>query len=169
MCRPVFHTTAKTGHLGCLWPLSVELFTSAAKGIHPKCCVLHTVLNFTSPPPSYRPMEKNCAKLSVRHPWHALAVPGVLSKGWEATSPSQNWEVKNGKKKASKYHEIFTMGVINTVLNINEQLECSPLVLQLKWRRLPWSKPRSVSQHCCQGACCLIPPQKTSSLLMVQK
>lgn len=82
------------------------------------------------------------AKLSTSYPWDALAVSGVLSKGWEAASPSQTWKEKNGKKKALKYHKIFTMGVINTVCNVNEQLECSPLVLQLKWRR-SWDFPEA--------------------------
>lgn len=163
---------AKMGNLGCLWPLSWDLITSAAKGIQLKCCVLHTVPNFTSPIPSYRPMVKNCAKVSTRHPWPALAVPDVLCKGWEAASPITNLErKKNGKKKPSKNHEIPTMGVINAVLNINKELECSPLVL--KCCKGPETSLKQ-AQVCitallCRRACCLIPPQKTSSILMVQK
>lgn len=53
-----------------------------------------------------------------------------------------NLKQKEYQNKASVYHEIFTMGVINNVLNINKQLECSPLVLQLKWQR-SWDIPEA--------------------------
>lgn len=65
VCRTLPHNNE--GHLGCLWPLSLDLFISAAK-----------ILSLASSPPSNKPVEKNSAKLPARYPWLALVVPWVL-------------------------------------------------------------------------------------------
>lgn len=89
------------------------------------------ILSLTSPPPSFLTGEKLCRASNQVSLACSSSSIGSIS----------NLKRKKWWKESSKVpHNFFTMGVLNTVLSINEHLECSPLALSSKRQRC-WDIP----------------------------